>query len=330
MSSDPLFPTDSLRDSGIQGVCPKACPGSRPGGFCGLRIAPECLRIDAHGTVRVGLSATPEAWFEFLTALGTALTFTRNPVAVLGSLGASPRMDNWNDPVLPLAGGALMSPNLGEYARLWAFRVRTSAGPALGLEIEDVAGVPFQRVYLTGGAGRERFEEFVVQHQTPPGEAGIWFSPNQASSARRRSLLAARIPWLLQRRSHRGSPVRSLTRHHLAKLLEAIVRGRFPVRTMIYTSALIEGAVWIPGSEGQRGRSLGADRWLLRSERTVMQLDPIGIGSAWLWSGPCSCCGEVRWSIEIGDRSDGLALAVLAGHERLESEWRDLVSKVVQ
>ena len=328
MSPDPFFLADPLGASRIPDPCPPACPGTRPGGFCGLRIEPDCLRIGNDSTARVGLAATPDAWFKFLADLGQLLSLTYNPVATLAILGAGPTVEDWSDPVLPMTSTALAAPNLAEHARLWAFRAQTLAGPSHGLEIEDATGTRFQRLCLTGATNHERFEEFVLQHQTPPEQAGVWHSPNNASSARRRSVLASRVPWLRQRLAVHCPYVRPLQKNAVIQLLGAATRASFPVRTMLYAPAIIQGSVWTPEAAVASPRHGDRGARTFASERTVLQIDPVGIGSAWLWTGPCSCCGETRWSIEVGDHTDGIGLAVLSGNQSLEMEWRELVRRV--
>lgn len=85
-------PSDTLRQS---------CPQARFGGFCGVRIQPECLRIASDGTVRVSLSTTARVWFEAISRFGEVLHLTRNPVAVMGKLAQIPMLDDWRNPVLP-------------------------------------------------------------------------------------------------------------------------------------------------------------------------------------------------------------------------------------
>jgi hypothetical protein len=277
----------------------------------------------------VGLAATPDVWFKFLAELGQLFSLTRNPVATLGVLGNCPNIDNWSDPVLPLASTALAATNLAEYARLWAFRAQNHAGASHGLEIEDATGTRFQRLYLTGATNHERFEEFVLQHQTPPEQAGVWHSPNHASSARRRSVLASRVPWLRERHALHCPYVRPLPEDVVIQILGAATQASFPVRTMLYAPAIILGMVWTPEAVAASHRHGERSTRTFASDRTMLRVDPAGVGSAWLWTGPCSCCGETRWSIEVGDHTDGIGVAVLSGEQRLELEWRELVRRVM-
>ena len=70
MSPDPFFQTQWNGNAQHVEDCSAACPWSRVSGFCGARIQPECLRIGADGTVRVGLSAPAKVWFALLPQLG--------------------------------------------------------------------------------------------------------------------------------------------------------------------------------------------------------------------------------------------------------------------
>ena len=329
MFHDSFFRGGSLEPGLVAETCSPSCPGARPGGFCGVRIEPECLRIDRQGKVRVGLSASPGQWFGFLAGLGETLHFKRNPVAVLGRRGRFPLLDDWSHPELPAARRELCSANLAEHGRLWATLEITDAGPRHGLEVEDLARSVFQRVWLTQASRWDLFEEFVTQHQSPPEQAEIWLSPNHARSARRRATLLARVRTLRAQQAAGSPEVRRLPGGALARLLEEAGRAGLPIRTMVYSPAMVQGAVWIPAAQAAPA-GLEPDAAAFFSDgETRLWLSSADLSTAWLWCGPCACCGEVRWSVEVADRSDGMSLALRAGTEAHESAWRDVVRRVL-
>jgi len=121
MATDPFFQSNLIWSPSV-GDCEARCPQSGRGGFCGVSIHPACLRIGRDGSVRVGLSATPQDWFGMLSGLGDVLHLTRNHLAVLGQIGPVPEVNDWRQPVLPRDTDGWMSPNLAEHASVWAVR----------------------------------------------------------------------------------------------------------------------------------------------------------------------------------------------------------------
>lgn len=183
LSSDPFFWSRTDFSSQIPKNFCKACPQSRIGGFCGVRIQPECLRIDLNGVVRVRLFTSARTWFDTLAQFEEVLHLTRNPVAVLGKLGQMPPLEDWRNPVLPRDHAGQFTPNLAEYAGLWAVGEASPKGVLHGLEARNNSGAVFERFLLPFGARRELFERFVTSYQSPPEEAGNWFPPNHVWSA---------------------------------------------------------------------------------------------------------------------------------------------------
>lgn len=324
MSPDPFFRPDVDFVSQSSADYCRMCPQSVQGGFCGVRIQPDCLRIDANGVVRVSLSSTARAWFETLAGLGEVLHLTRNAVAVLGRLGQMPVLQDWRNAAFPCDRLGLFTPNLAEYASLWAVREVSSVGVLHGLEMGDVSGSVFERVLLSERAHRELFEQFVTIHQSPPEEAGTWFPANHAWSARRRASLAGRIPWLRSRLAKGVKNVRHLPIGFVPKLLAAVATANFPIRTTHYHRALIRTVIWTPQAheKPERDKSLSE---FFHGDDVGLHLNLRAIASVWLWSGKCACCAKKRWTVEVADAHDHIGLALMAGHEAMESDWRELL-----
>lgn len=294
-----------------------------------MRIQPDCLRIDANGVVRVRLSATARAWFETLAELGEVLHLTRNPVSVLGRLGQMPVLEDWRNAAFPCDRLGLFTPNLAEYASLWAVREVSSAGVVHGLEVGDVSGTVFERVLLPERAHRELFEQFVTIHQSPPEEAGNWFPANHAGSARRRASLAGRIPWLRSRLAKGAKNVRRLPIASVPKLLNAAASANFPIRTTHYHRALIRTVIWTPQAHEKPGRDESLPDFF-HGDDVGLHLNLRAVASVWLWSGKCACCAKKRWTVEVADAREHIGLAFMAGHEAMESDWREMLDSCLR
>jgi len=302
----------------------EACPQTHRGGFCGARIHPDCLRIDREGTVRVSLSASPEAWFETITQLGEVLHVTRNPVGVLHRMGNAPVIRCFqNAPLLSDTTGDFL-PSLAEFASLWAVRENTPTGALYGLEVRDATRKAFDRIILPEGADHAILSRFVVDYQSPPEEAGGWFSPNHLASANRRRQLAKRIPRLRLQWGTGDRAIRRLPVRFVSKLLTAATLLQVEIRTTVYQPALIRSETWTPQS-GPVGPCAESALEFINGDRTSLYLDQRGIASVWLWKGRCSCCSERRWRIEVGDSSDSIGLSIMPGDNTPELEWQNLL-----
>lgn len=323
MSPDPFFRPDVDFVSQSPADYCRTCPQSAHGGFCGVRIQPDCLRIDANGVVRVSLSATARAWFETLADLGEVLHLSRNSVSVLGRLGRMPVLEDWRNAAFPCDRFVRFTPNLAEHASLWAVREVSPVGVLHGLEVGDVSGSVFERVLLSERAHRELFEQFVTTHQSPPEEAGNWFPANHAGSARRRASLAGRIPWLRSRLAKGAKNVRRLPITFVPKLLDTAASANLPIRTTHYHRALMRTVVWTPQAHEKPER----DKCLLEffhGDDVGLHLNLRAVASVWLWSGKCACCAKKRWTVEVADARDHICLALMAAHEAMEADWREL------
>lgn len=323
MSPEPFFRTDEYLDSYAHSQTCETCPQATNGGFCGARIQPRCLRIDSVGTVRVSLSATARSWFDTVSQFGEVLHMSRNPVAVMGKLGQAPILNDWRNYVLPRDRSNLFSPNLSEYASLWAVREATSVGVLHGLEARDNSGAAFERYLLPTGARRDLFEQFVTAYQSPPEETGIWTPPNHIWSTQRRAKLAGRIPWLRMRWHAGDRNVRRLPTRFVSRLLAEVAQEQFEIRTGFYHPALTRIAQWMPETcaEAFENGSLQ----FFHGSGVGLHLNQPSIASVWLWSGKCACCTNHNWSIEVADHRDHIGLAFMAANEAGESKWRDLV-----
>lgn len=322
VSLDPFFRSDVTFAEPSAEYC-QTCPQATSGGFCGARIQPDCLRIDANGVVRVSLSAPARTWFETLAQLGEVLHLTRNPVAVLARLGQMPLIEDWRNIVLSRDSFGMFAPNLAEYSGLWAVREASPLGMIHGLEARDVSGIVFERVLLPARARRELFEQFVTAYQSPPEEAGSWFPANHAWGASRRATLASRIPWLRLRWTNGDRKVRRLPARFVPKLLIAAARAKLELRVTLFHPALTRTVKWTPQAHAESHGHSSSE--FFDGECIGLHLNRQFVASVWLWMGQCSCCADRRWSIEVADARDQLGLALMAGDEGVESEWRALL-----
>lgn len=327
MSPDPFFQPEAFGTQPIITACDGSCHGCRHSGFCGACIHPQCLRIGNDGAVRVGLSAAPEDWFATLTELGSVLHLSRNEVAVLGQFGPVPALCDWRNPVLPRDAAGRFAPNLAECAGLWAVREPSPVGVAYGFEMRDVAGLAFQRLVLTAPANRDLFELFVTDHQSPPEEATGWFSPNHAASAQRRRALSGRIPFLRAQHRAGATHVRRLSSELLPEIFNAAARTGLPLRTTHYTAALVRAAIWTP----QTREVSAADNRVefISGSQAGLHLFTAAISEVWLWQGPCDCCANQHWTLEIADHHDRIALAITVGEAQMESAWREILAALI-
>lgn len=327
MLPDPFFEREITFNRRIPQDACQFCPRST-GGFCGARIQPDCLHIDGKGTVRVGISATAAEWFEAGQSLGEVLHLTRNPVAVLARLGSIPSLIDWRNPVLPRDACGLFTPNLAEYAGLWAVREISEVGVLYGLEARDNSGLVFERFLLPVHASPEPFTQFVITHQSPCEEAGPWFPANHASSARRRASLAMRIPWLRARWEAGDRRVRRLRRPAVSQLLALAAQAGLPLRTTLYQPSQIRTVTWSPSYEGVAGVSTHGPQEFFPGSDIGLHLNLRGVTGVWLWSGQCACCSEERWSVELADHQDHIGMALMAGTPAAEGTWRELIQSI--
>ena len=184
--------TEALRDSVAD------CPAELFTPLSSTLIASECRQIYPNGVIRIALSPPVRDWFEFQARLGEFIQLTRSSVAVLAKCGRSLTLGTQANSVLPHSRCGNLAPNLAEFATLWAGRELLADGPLYFLEVRDLRGQPSQRIVIPPGEGLLLFKEFVCAHQIPVGQHGPWFPPNHINSAKRRSKLLSRIPWLRQ------------------------------------------------------------------------------------------------------------------------------------
>ena len=322
MSPDPFFRLDEACHP-FSG-CEKNCVWSSQYGFCGARIHPDCLRIGQDGSVRVGLSVSAQAWFETLSQLGNVLQITRNPVAALGQIGSLPELVDWRNPVLPRDYSDSLTPNLAEYAGLWAVRECSPVGTTYGLEACDASGKAFHRIFLTSSAQRAIYERFVTDHQSPPAQTGQWFSPNHSVSAHRCRAITNRVSLLRSRLAKGARDVQELPVAVVPDLLAAAAEGRLPIRTTHYHRALIRAVVWMPDAlDPSPDEKSGIE--FLHGDGVGLHINLPAVTGAWLWHGHCLCCDKQHWTVEIADAADAIGLAFNAGNEHLELDWRDLL-----
>lgn len=304
------------------------CANRLAGGcFCGARIHPDCLHLGADGSVRVSLSAPAEAWFDTLYQLGEVLHLARNSVAVQGTIAPLPELLDWRNPVLPRDAANGFTPNLAQYASLWAVREPSPSGMAYGLEARDVSGHTFQKVVLTAPARRELFEQFVITHQSPAAEAGNWCSPNHAASAQRCRAITQRVAFLRSRLVKDTPLVRQLPLGTLVSLLTRVAKLRLPIRTTHYHRALNCAVVWTPTAPVAPPEAGGIA--FFHGDNVGLHLSLAAVAGVWLWQGRCKCCDKQHWTIEVSDGNDQIGLAITVGDERLEPEWRALLVEVL-
>lgn len=323
MLPDPFFRLETLQAEAAA-RCEKFCPLGLGGCFCGARIHADCLHIGSDGSVRVSLSAPAEEWFNTLHELGEVLHLSRNHIAVLGTISPLPALADWRNPVLPRDLSNGFTPNLGQYASLWAVREPSPAGTAYGLEARDVTGHIFQKIVLTAPARRELFEQFVITHQSPVSEAGNWYSPNHAASVQRCHVITQRVPYLRSRQVKGVAHVRQLPVGILPHLLTAAAKLRLPLRTAHYNPALNTAVVWTPNVPDAPPNEMDGIAFY-NGDSVGLHLALPAVTGVWLWQGRCKCCDKQHWTIEVGDGQDHIGLAITVGDERFEADWRELL-----
>ena len=67
----------------------------------------------------------------------------------------------------------------------------------------------------------------------------------------------------------------------------------------------------------------------LKSQTSVLAIDWSDLKSAWILEGHCTCCDEVRWSIEFYNTRNQLRLVIQAAQDEDESLWRNLLTDSV-
>lgn len=321
MYPDPFFRPDLSLLYHSLAKFQRTCPWSGAGGFCGARIHPECLRIGKNSSVRVGLCVPAAEWFATLSQLGELMQMSRNEVAVMGQLGTLPELLDWRNPVLPRDKTSTFMPNLTEHASLWALRAQSSAGVVYGFEVRNVSDQAFQRLFLTSTAGKDLFERFVTEHQSPPQEVQPWFAPNHRAGIQRRDCIVQRIPYLRSLLTKGTTLVRQLPVGVLPCLLMATGRSGFPISTVHYSNGLIRTSIWTPTAVAGED----AQPVFMHGQGAGLQINLSSVSGIWLWEGRCVCCDRQHWTIVVGDAADAVGLTLTAGYVELEKDWRNLI-----
>lgn len=329
MSPDPFFNLGSESACQPFSKCQKVCPWSDHKDDCGARIHPDCLQVKDNSFTRVGLSVSVRGWFTALAQMGGVLQIARNSMVAMGQVGPLPDLMDWGNPVLPRDAFNSFTPNLAEYAHLWAVRECSPVGVAYGLEATDISGLAFHQIFLTNSAQRDWFEQFVINHQSPPMEAGHWFSPNHASSVQRTRAITTRAAFLRSSLAQEGKEVRQLPIELVSSFLTALVDTRLSIRTTHYHRALIRAAVWMPDAL-ERALVQNSTVEFLHGDGVGLQINLSAIKGFWLWQGRCCGCDKEHWTIEMTDASDNIGLAFTAGNEQLETSWRDMLKECLR
>lgn len=290
-------------------------------------ISPECRIVENDQTVRVPLSLPAGDWFQFLQEQDDLLHFAHSSVAVLARFGPIPALNWARSSVVPTSVGGEFSPNLAEHASLWAVRESYPEGPVYLLEVRDVQGGVSQRFVIPAGPARVRYESLVARYQSRPGKHRPWCPPNSRENGRRLTSLRSRIPSLRQRFSAGSDQVRRLPLSRVAGLLARAVGAGQRLQTRVYNPSLILTATWTPEFHTPAWSSVAAGEPTVRflGEGTGLELRHQTDGSAWLWTGACSCCGVEKWAVEVGTREDQLALSLTAADPLQEAEWREFL-----
>jgi len=94
------------------------------------------------------------------------------------------------------------------------------------------------------------------------------------------------------------------------------------LRTTLYSHAAVHRVIWTPQSIESVSENLKSQSVFASSDCTALHVHDAAVATAWLWTGKCVCCGTQRWTIEVGDMQNHLALALSVEDAARESEWR--------
>lgn len=302
----------------------RLCSRREKNGFGIEHIHPDCLQVEADGRVQVGLSVPAQTWFALLAQLGNVLEITRNSMATLGQFGPVPALVDWHNAVLPRDYSGSFTPNLAEYASLRALREDLEGRPGYGLEADDASGHTFHRIFLSTSDQFEIFKQFVTDYQSPPTEAGQWFSPNHGFSMQRRRALARRVGFLRSRLEEGSTDVCSLPVTAIPHLLAVVARMGLSIRTTHYSQALNRMLAWIPEAP-ERLKSQAPGVEFFQSDGVGLSLHLPAVAGVWLWRGRCCGCDKQQWTVELADASNAIGLTFSAGEAEQESDWRELL-----
>lgn len=319
MLPDPFFRSHLEQSRKLLNVSSGCDHRASHGGFCGARIDSNCLGIDANGSVRVGLSASIEEWFAFLSGLGNMLRTSYNGTAILDQFSPVPALMNHGHHVLPRDHFGLYTPNLAEHAHLWAVQESSPIGIVHGLEVSDVSGCVFQRFIVASPHQREWFEQFVTDHQSPVEEVSHWFSPNHDASLQRIHAISTRSRAL----SSCATEARCLPIEVVTRLMIQLAKSDVSIRTSHFSRGLICSVIWKP--ECMEMASSDQYSLTLANDQVFLSLQPSAISEVWLWQGNCERCNRQHWTVELMDTFGNVSLAFAAGHPTLEAQWRELL-----
>jgi hypothetical protein len=114
--------------------------------------------------------------------------------------------------------------------------------------------------------------------------------------------------------------VRRLPLETVGRLLATVIQAKVPIRTIHYSRGLIRATVWTPDAVDR------SQNWeFIQGDEVGLHVNGRAIKEVWLWTGRCSCCDHQHWTLEIGDASDAVGLAITVGCEKLELDWRKLI-----
>ena len=295
-------------------------------------ISSECLSTEPSGTVRVSLAVPWKEWFRYLAKLRQSLHLARSGVAVLGTTCPGSLRPGPHSEPLRYSECGLFSPNLAEYAATDAICEPSPDQPRYSLEIRDGTGIQTHRIVIPPSQALATFQAFIRTYHTPRKMRHSWFPPNHTSSAARRRKIAGRIPWLRYRYENRDPNVTPITRGHLENVLNRCISEKQAIKTIIYNQSLILGALWTPEHcELAQESSGNPSHQMIRyfGRQTGLELLPSAPATVWLWTGTCSCCNESHWSLEVGGKSDELALAIHSGHNHHELSWQHFLTEAI-
>ena len=115
------------------------------------------------------------------------------------------------------------------------------------------------------------------------------------------------------------------TSNRLRQLLEGALQNRLRLRTGVCSGAAYLRHCWTLDEVGCSTLGLWA-----RDRDAVLQVFPSELHRAWIVQGPCACCQEDHWALEVYNAEGRLRLMLQVTEEGDEPVWRDLLVKVVE
>lgn len=248
--------------------------------------------------------------------MGTVITVTEHPLALLAVAGCYPEIDMAPCGLWATTQNRHLALDLTSWREVHWIEKDTETDAVRSIEVMDRGGNRVHTIVLLSELQADEFRQLLenYHHPTP-------------TTAPRTASAKVRAPWQAKFQERRTmlslSPGTSCTRlpvNSLPGLFQLLQQEQLNMLMGVYTPAVIHRHAWkIERSEVALGY---LQAW---GDDAALRLSLNGLDEIWLICGRCGCCGEDRLTIEAYDSTHKLVFAIQAENQRHEAKWRELV-----